>query len=281
MEKFEVQPKYSKLEKRRNLGLIADALIRFVTVGTLLLGSPALDTGNNKDKSLAEYLETKKYGDIFLKYEREDIESSPVIGFVPSKERDITPDSINEYLQTLPRGWTRGEFKSILTASLGETLRVKMPVGTKVLAVAHYDGRIFFFPLASIGTEAYFILQTIAHELAHLNDPITDKDLSWQEKHGLFKKIKKRIQSNSRFNSSLFIKLEKSFKDGKIDINRLVTEYWAIICEQYMADPSRLSVEDFELVHWSVTKNEPDYNWREKLRKRVQIVNDYNNTTTN
>ena len=269
-------------EKSKKLHMVSETLRRFVLAGTLLLGSEiGLHPNYHEDPenySLAEVLELVDAEDreLLLKM-TEDLVKKPVSveSSIPSNEKDITVSEIKKYLATLPRGWINREIASIGTEEKGEE---KEGVPAWALAVFHGESaRIVFNPETAKTSERGYNIHAISHEIAHGNDFLTDGDITWNERYFLYKKLKDRLRSDDRFKTNYLVGLEDKFHNGSYGLIPLTREYLAEICAQYMSDPTQLHIDDFELVHEFVIRNDGNYKWRERLGERAEIQGEFSN----
>lgn len=271
---------YESQERGKKLRIVTKTLRMFVLAGTLLLGSePGLHANSHEDSEsyyLTKVMELvdEEHRELFLKIIKDRVKKPILIeSSIPSREKDITISEIRKYLATLPRGWIDGEIASIKTATDKDELYAVLP---ESVATFHSDsGKIFFSQDISKESERGYIFYSLGHEIGHGNDIFTDMNITWKERYSLYKKLKGRVESDNRFRTNFLLGVEEKFYKGDIDLTLVVREYWAEICAQYMSDPTQLHIDDFELVHEFVIKNDPDYKWREKLRERVKIQGEF------
>ncbi len=270
-------------EKDKKLRSVADVLKQFVLAGTLLLGSeiglrPDRPYEQPENYSFAEVMELLDEEDreLFLKMTKNRVNKPVSIeSSIPSKTENVKISEIKKYLTTLPRGWTAGEIKSIKTTTKREDVEA-VPFGA--LAVFYSDsGKIFFDQEAAKTQERGYNIHAISHEIAHGNDFLTDADISWRERHQMYKKLKDRLKSETRFRTHYLAGLEDEYEKGDYGLLPLMREYWAEINAQYMSDPTQLHIDDFELVHRFVMRNDSSYKWRERLGERAKIQGEFSN----
>lgn len=126
------------------------------------------------------------------------------------------------------------------------------------------------------------------HEIAHLNDWETDRDLSLRERGELLARVLERMQSEKPF-VSIMDQLPGAkpyyqsidLKDDQSERYLQAKEYWAQLCENYFAVPEWVQErypEDYALVHEYVKRSDPSFDPARAEAQRDAIITQMGNT---
>lgn len=168
--------------------------------------------------------------------------------------------------EVFPDGWVRNEIKSIkykdehkkpgLEYGLGEEWETVAECGHFVFSGEKSE--ITFYKTKNDRT-GESNLAVIAHEIAHANDWGADNEMTAEERVNLLLAIAKRLESSDRF-QSLYVESIQN-KDEQKKKYLQATEYWAEVCRQAFTDPSKLHIEDFNLVKKCVERGDKKFDW--------------------
>ncbi len=189
---------------------------------------------------------------------------------ISTKEGDISSSDLKQLVATLPDGWTRGNFSGITQVD------EKMPhiyEGLEDMEMLASYNRIdkaikFYGPVAEHMTFEY-ITASIDHEIAHSNDWGSPR-IDYKTRLQLLVKLSKRINAEDRFKSSYVESIRD--KDAHENNYHRAVEYWAEITAQYFKDPTKLNIEDFNIVNEHVHKMDPSFDWQKYHDARQKIV---------
>lgn len=266
-----------KPERAKKLSRLRQAMGRFMLAGVVFFGAEITKYhSDNSSLTLAERLEmaSQEEREWLVGYiHQEKLNNKPeVLHDLEAKDGRIEKETVTSFLSTLPQNWVDGEISTIANAGV-ENYKAKVYMSGAVATFAWNGKEIEFHPEAKKESRAY-LFHALAHELAHGNDFLFDSDLDWMERHHLFQFISRRISEENHFKTNYIMTLKKIVAEDPQNTQerfRLIQEYWAEICAQYFVDPVQLDIEDFELVHEFVLKNDPDYGWKTRLAERQKI----------
>lgn len=271
-------PKAEKrLERARKLNQLRQAMGRFMLAGVVFFGAEMTKYHpDSSSLSLAEIIEMtgqeeREWISGFIQEGK--LEGKPeILHDLEARNGKIGKDTIKSFVNSMPQNWVDGEVSVIANAGIENYEAVIYMSGA--IATFSWDGKeVEFHPEAKKESRSY-LFHALAHELSHGNDFLFDSDLDWTERHHLFESISRRISEENHFKTNYIMVLKDLVAEDPQNTQerfRLIQEYWAEICAQYFVDPVQLDIEDFELVHEFVLKNDPNYNWKTQLTERQKI----------
>lgn len=192
---------------------------------------------------------------------------------IETGDGNVDVDHLESLIAGFPRNWIHGEIEAIIQSSKeGGIYEIDGIEWTTVANFQRRDTKINLFA-RTLKDSADHVVDILAHEAGHANDWFSDSTTSYEEKLELLANVAKRIEDPDRFQFVYAESKTKKTRDQKFNRYLHAQEYWADICAQYFKDPTRLPMEDFELVDGWVRKGDPDYDPLVFSEKRVETLN--------
>jgi hypothetical protein len=189
-----------------------------------------------------------------------------------TKDGPLSKERFEQILETYPKGWVYNEIGAFQINNFNKAMTYKGTSGN-TLADSYPDSKyriqINFYKIAE-KQEGKCIVRTIGHEVAHTNDWCSDNEMTALERAALILKVYQRMLEKDHFKSSY---VESINEDDKKENDYYKTrEYWAVICEEYFADPNKLNKKDFDLVDAFVKKTDPTFDVMAAKKKRENLT---------
>ena len=192
---------------------------------------------------------------------------------IETGDGNVDVQLLESLMARFPSNWIHGEIDAITQRlESGNVFELDGVEWTTVANFQRRDTKINLFAHTSeAGTDD--LIDNLAHEAGHANDWFSDSTTSYEEKLELLANVAERIGDSDRFQSAYAESKTQETKDQKFNRYLYAQEYWADICAQYFKDPTRLPMEDFELVDGWVRKGDPDYDPLAFSEKRIEMLN--------
>lgn len=200
------------------------------------------------------------------------------VGSIATKEGQLDANIMRGIVQeTFPKGWINNEIERIEFEEKEEYIEYE-GVKSRALATCYRNGRQnnkqkdeIIFHKAAERTAPYDLVHTISHEVAHANDWVSDNEMTITEKTALAVKIGRRVGASNRFMSSYVESIQYENDDKRTRYYRTM-EYWAVICEQFFKDATKLHVEDYKIIAAHIRKTDPNFSWVAAAKRRQELV---------
>lgn len=207
---------------------------------------------------------------LIMEEEESRSEKSIRVTNINTKDGGITERKTRDYLKTLPSKWVYS-VKSIVQSRDKKRIHYEGLKDQYALAstIENDEGAEIRYYSNSKSQPLDYVINSLAHEIAHAND-WDNNHISYEDRLDLLLKISKRINAENRYQSD-YVKSIKGDNLHKTNYDR-ATEYWAEISEQYFSDSTKLNFEDFRIVDEYIHRVDPKYNWRKSLTSRLALV---------